>query len=522
MPKVTVYTQVYNAGAWLEQCVSSVLSQTYTDFEYLLVDSASTDGSAEKIKAYAEQDARIKAILLTENDPNIRFEITKQYATGEYFATVDHDDWIEPNFLERLVSFADGKSLDLAITGVVQYFEESHVSRVMRKLNTPIVVTPQQFAQAYAQIGVFAGAWWASLMRLELYLSLESEVMEIWNLGLVWRSDTMSMLKCIEHCSRLGIDSSALQHYRMHNNSLIQRYNERYFDSCVIFCDTLEKFLQKYGVQGPLTQEYLKKRFLFELASPLTALNNSSLPDGEKIRICAQIAEHPRTGHALSLDCTERANFYKFITKIVVKAIRAEQITSNDVKAVRSILRLVAPDCIGVITESSIAVFAKEPLLLRALLCNDTTDLVRRILQLIEHNQYEGLGEMLHGLIPDGSPLQLVADTRFYEHYTDISRSILQGKYMAALDQMTEFLMTGNPLLDEEIFLHIYLTLAAIERQISAFLYGKIQLAKFYLKADQQGDCREILFELEEMGAGEHAEVVELRQRLQEMGGMNQ
>ena len=59
MPKVTIYTQAYNPGEYLTQCVESVLSQTYTDFEWLLIDHGSTDNTREVIQSYAERDKRI-------------------------------------------------------------------------------------------------------------------------------------------------------------------------------------------------------------------------------------------------------------------------------------------------------------------------------------------------------------------------------------------------------------------------------------------------------------------------------
>lgn len=513
MPKVTIYTQVHNAGDWLDQCVSSVLSQTYTDFEYLLVDNCSTDGSAEKVRAYGEQDPRVKAILLEENDLWVKCRVVKEQASGIYLATLDHDDWWEPFFLERLVGFAEDNNLDLAITGVKQHFEKLHTERVMRQLERPVTMTPEVFAKMYPQIGTFAGAWWASIMRTELYFQLDEDLAKIREMKLVWRSDTISMLKCIDHCTKLGIDNSVLQHYRMHAHSQIQQYNEKYFDSCVIFCEVLEEFLRKYDAWSPSMQEYLKKRFLLEAVNPLYALHNANLPDTEKVEICARIAEHPRTSQALSLECPERAKFDKQIIGIVLKAIHSGQLTSFDVSPVKKVLRWTAPDCIEAVTADSFSVFAQEPLLLQALLNNDAETLTGRLLQMMEEGQYleYDLGAMLHGLLPEDSPLYLVTDTQFFRQYADISRIILKGGYVTALDKMTEYLIDAEIFCDREMFLQIYLTLAAFEGQVPAFLFGKIQLAKLYQQTGRLEDCLKVIAELEEMGAGEHEEVVALR-----------
>ena len=64
MPKVTIYTQAYNPGAYLEQCIESVLNQTYGDFEWLLIDHGSTDNTREVIHRYAERDKRIVPVCI--------------------------------------------------------------------------------------------------------------------------------------------------------------------------------------------------------------------------------------------------------------------------------------------------------------------------------------------------------------------------------------------------------------------------------------------------------------------------
>ena len=116
MPKITIYTQAYNTKSYLDQCVSSVLSQTYTDFEYLLLDNGCTDGSSEILEQYAKRDQRIHLIKFEKNQRGQRLTLTNQYATGEYYAVLDSDDWWELDYLERLIGFLECNSLDLAVT----------------------------------------------------------------------------------------------------------------------------------------------------------------------------------------------------------------------------------------------------------------------------------------------------------------------------------------------------------------------------------------------------------------------
>ena len=85
------------------------------------------------------------------------------------------------------------------------------------------------------------------------------------------------------------------------------------------------------------------------------------------------------------------------------------------------------------------------------------------------------------------------------------------------LDTMTGVLLEKDKLYSEEIFLSIYLSLAALENEIPAFLYGKIRLAAFLLHEGRKEECGAILDELSEMGAGEHEDVLFLRKEMERL-----
>lgn len=243
MPKVTVYTQVYNAERYVKQCIRSVLNQTFTDFEYIVVDSASTDGSSEILDALAKGDPRIRLIRLQENQPYAQFNITEQYATGKYYASIDHDDWWEPNYIERLLAFIEDFNLDLAMTGTVSYFEATHAHSVLRKVDVPLVFTLHEFAQRYPQFWAFPSTRWASLMPLSLFLKLREAYGRGEESRLDYGGDTVFMLDCLNNCRRIGIDNSALYHYRIHKASQTFQYNVRRFDANIICYQNIFDFL---------------------------------------------------------------------------------------------------------------------------------------------------------------------------------------------------------------------------------------------------------------------------------------
>lgn len=513
MPKVTIYTQAYNPGEYLTQCVESVLSQTYTDFEWLLIDHGSTDNTREVIQSYAERDKRIVPVNIDVNGsiPDLFFGTVRRYGTGKYLTHLDSDDWWEPDLLERLVPFAEENQLDLAMTGAVRFFQKQGLTRVMRKLDAPEVLTLREFAQKFPEAGPFAGALWGTLKVTEEFLRLEAEPNQvaIGEKRLNWRSDTLIMLSYVDHCRRIGINEFADYHYRIQESSLSRAYSDSYFESNLYFYQRMEDFFRRHGV-WEMHEGYLKGRHFHEMLSTLNTVKNAALSADEKLQICARIATHPLTLHVLPYDCPERADWLAWMRKIARGTLQDGQLT--DVEAARTVLGLLAQDCAGAVTAPArLELFAEDEALRGLLLQNDKDGLVRRLLERMQTEERpERSGGLLQDLLPEDSPLRQVEDPQFFQDHNDIARLVFNGGCLVALDQMTGLLTAGGPVKSEEPFLQLYLTLAALENQVPAFLFGKLRLAELYRRENRLEECRALAAELEEMGAGGLPEVAAL------------
>ena len=107
-PKVTVFMTVYNGEKFLDECIKSILNQTLQDFEFIIVNDGSTDGSQGILNKYAGKDSRIKIIQNRQN-----FGVPKSLnkairaAKGEYLARMDADDIALPQRLEKQVDFLE-------------------------------------------------------------------------------------------------------------------------------------------------------------------------------------------------------------------------------------------------------------------------------------------------------------------------------------------------------------------------------------------------------------------------------
>ncbi len=114
-PAVTVLMPVYNGEKYLDEAVESILKQTYADFEFLIINDGSTDGSAGKIKSYHDPRVRFE-----ENGGNLGLIATLnkgiESAKGRYIARMDCDDFSLPQRLERQAAFME-KNPEVAVCG---------------------------------------------------------------------------------------------------------------------------------------------------------------------------------------------------------------------------------------------------------------------------------------------------------------------------------------------------------------------------------------------------------------------
>ncbi len=110
MNDVSVVTPFYNTAEFLEECIRSVLAQTYQDFEYILVDNCSSDGSGEIAQRFARLDSRIRLIksgTFRGQIENFNFSLEQISEHSRYTKMVLADDWIFPRCLEEMTALAE-------------------------------------------------------------------------------------------------------------------------------------------------------------------------------------------------------------------------------------------------------------------------------------------------------------------------------------------------------------------------------------------------------------------------------
>jgi len=219
---VSIIIPVYNAEKYLHRCLDSVLSQTYTNFEAILVDDGSPDRSGEICDEYAQKDSRIRVIHKKNGGVASSRQCGLDNARGEYIIYVDPDDWVEPDMLATMYGKAKEENADLVFA---DYYWET-VDNIIYHHEKPKDISHWTLLEAILNQSI-TGATWTKLIRRSLF-----EKYNIRFPAINCTEDTHTISQLLVHDIKLAHIPIAFYHYitYINPNSLlktVKEYRER-------------------------------------------------------------------------------------------------------------------------------------------------------------------------------------------------------------------------------------------------------------------------------------------------------
>lgn len=125
---VSIIVPVYNVAPYLRRCLDSIINQTYSQLEIILVDDGSTDDSGDICDEYSRKDNRIKIIHKPNGGISSARNTGLEVAKGEYIAFVDSDDWLDLHMYESLIAaFQAFPDADLVTCGIIKEYDDKNI-----------------------------------------------------------------------------------------------------------------------------------------------------------------------------------------------------------------------------------------------------------------------------------------------------------------------------------------------------------------------------------------------------------
>lgn len=135
-PLVDVVIPVYNVADYLSKCVTSVMSQTYSNVRIILVDDGSTDNSGAISDYYADVDPRIEVVHQENSGLSAARNIGISRSDGDYITFVDSDDVVSETYVENLVHAAESAGCDIAIGGFNRFVDDGELKSSVQRLSS--------------------------------------------------------------------------------------------------------------------------------------------------------------------------------------------------------------------------------------------------------------------------------------------------------------------------------------------------------------------------------------------------
>lgn len=229
---ISVIVPVYNKEAYLRECVDSILAQTYSPVEVILVDDESTDGSGRLCDEYARADARVRVLHQKNGGPTAACVAGMEKAQGGYYMFVDSDDYVEPDMLLEMAARLAGKKGEIVCCNHV--LEKQRNTEHVRCSVEPGIYEGERLREKIKArlIGQESKAIPLSRCMKLCEKSLFAGNESYYDYSLRFGDDTNLMYPALLNSGRVVIMEDAFYyHYRYVEGSLVHSYDERLYEN---------------------------------------------------------------------------------------------------------------------------------------------------------------------------------------------------------------------------------------------------------------------------------------------------
>lgn len=238
MPKVSVIVPVYNSEKYLEQCLYSIINQTYSNIEIIIVDDGSTDKSKNIYSYINNKDCRIKIIKENHKGPSNARNRGIEEATGDYILFVDSDDWIDEKLVEKCINI----------------YEKYDIDCIVYEANTVYPKKVEKEGSIYKE-GIY------NKHEVISKLIIKEKINSPWNKmykksiidsnnikyddDIVIGEDLLFNINYFKFIEKIYISNEKMYNYRMHNSSLTKKYIPNKYEQLMFVNEKMKQELEE-------------------------------------------------------------------------------------------------------------------------------------------------------------------------------------------------------------------------------------------------------------------------------------
>jgi len=263
MPTISVIVPIYKVEPYIRRCIDSILAQTYTDFELILVDDGSPDNCGAICDEYATKDSRIHVIHQENGGVSAARNAGIDIASGEYLTFVDSDDWVKTYFLERLLSTPADLLCQTKVTSD-EFGEQFFYDRNTSKTYCPCT------RSEIADLVISGRLNWIASKRYKLSIIQEHEIR--FNTKIDFGEDTLFTVEVALHSSSVVVEN--VSNYVYVNYSSRRTLGNTYSDNRILALRKANYIIsQKIGEGNEKLIAYVFSQRMLELYQYYFSIN---------------------------------------------------------------------------------------------------------------------------------------------------------------------------------------------------------------------------------------------------------
>lgn len=334
MEIISIIIPVYNMEKYLARCLDSIISQTYSNIEIILVNDGSKDNSLNICREYQNMDKRIKVIDKVNEGVSVARNHGLEAATGDFIGFVDPDDWIEPNMYESMHEIINSNNCNIAFCN---YFKDNKFSSsqktfkfkkdVLEKLdiiNELIgnMIGIEDILPKYYNV---MGCVWRCLYKKEF---IDKYVLRF-KPSITIMEDLIFTIEALLYCDKVCIDHSILYHYMQNKSSSLHSYNQKFWSDQMVVHEILENMLKNADLD-----EYMRNRLDSRyIAMATCAIGNEMYRSGAKMKKKMELVKYIIKDEKLKV-VLDRAKKYNIEN---LKDINKKEEALRETKIIKSI-----------------------------------------------------------------------------------------------------------------------------------------------------------------------------------------
>lgn len=234
---ISVIIPIYKVEKYLDNCVKSVVEQTYKNLDIILVDDGSTDTCPEICDRWAEEDNRIRVIHKKNGGLSDARNSGINIAKGKYFVFVDSDDYISTDYIDEMYKKMTA-DVDIVCTGYARVTDSGDILKKSHVINGTF--TRNEAMTELVENGVITTTAWGKIYRAELFSDLKFDYGK-------YHEDMYIMHKVLHRARKVSVIEKGVYYYRVNNQSITGvKFTSKHQDAVYSQLERLEFIKSNY------------------------------------------------------------------------------------------------------------------------------------------------------------------------------------------------------------------------------------------------------------------------------------